>query len=156
MQTPIEVILPGGTLTANVKCGEWPEVGNARIITTPGHLDIDFEWSQNGAIWQVLPPGASWKCEAIFELAGVGEVPATPSNPSVSVPHVAASTNTYSTSLHIGVIGSTPAPGSARPYFEYLEAGKIYKVYVKLTLIVNGVVLACGFGECDSIHVMEV
>ncbi len=156
MHTDVEVVLSGGSLTAHVTCGEWPEVGTPTIITTPGHLDTDFEWDQSGAIWHILPATAKWTLECVFEMQGPGEIDPLRPYPTYEVPHVPADSHHYQQSLHVGVHGQPPASGTATPYFDYLDAGHIYAVFTKLSLIVGGHVIACGFGRCPDIHMMEI
>ena len=141
--TPIEVgIVVPNALTANVTCGEFPIVGDQRIISAAGHLDVDFTWTQTGVLWRILPPNAVWELEAVFEQIGRGEERA---NPIVRVAHVLADPHVYNETIHVKV-----GPG-----LDEINQGRIYKVYAKITLKVAGVVVACGFGECESIHVME-
>ena len=141
--TPIEVgIVVPNSLTANVTCGEFPVLGDQRIISRGGHLDVDFKWTQTGVLWRILPPNAFWEIEAVFEQIGGGEEFA---NPVVRVPHVIADPHTYNQTIHVTVGNGA----------DQINPGAIYKVYAKITLKVSGVVVACGFGECESIHVME-
>jgi hypothetical protein len=140
--TPIEVNVLGANITANVTCGEFPVVGDPRIITTGGHLDVNFTWTQTGLFWTVLPANAVWEIEAVFEQIGGGEEFA---NPKVVVPHVLLTPHVFSQTINV-TVGNGP--------FQ-INPGRIYQVYAKITLKVNNVIIACGFGECNSIHVME-
>jgi hypothetical protein len=140
-----EVVPMLGTLTgASVTCGEFPAVGNQRIITPGGHLNVDVRWTQDGVLWAILPLGTQWKVEAVFEQIGGAEEGA---NPSFQEPHVLVPHNHYFTRLHV-----TTGAGA-----DQLNTGAIYKVYAKITLTVAGNVIACGFGECDeTVHIMDV
>lgn len=141
--TPIEVgIVVPNALTANITVGEFPVVGSQRIISAGGHLDVDFKWTQTGVLWRILPPNAQWELEAVFEQIGRGEERA---NPIVRVSHVPADPHTYNETIHVGVGNGV----------DQINPGGIYKVYAKVTLKVNGIVVACGFGELESVHVME-
>ena len=134
MQIEVPFVANAVVKDANVTCGEYPEVGSLRIISRGSHLDIDFKWTQEGSLWQVVQ--GNWVIEALFEQIGESETGIAPIS---RITHVQANEHTYSATLHV----------------TDLPAGGIFKVYAKLHFEISGVMLVCGFQETCSVHVME-
>lgn len=134
MKIEVPFVADAKVKDAKVTCGEFPEVGSLNIISRGSHLDVDFEWTQDGSLWEVVQ--GNWVIEALFEQIGGAE---TNVNPKANIPHAQKKVNTYKGTLHV----------------DNLPKGGIFKVYAKLHFEINGVLLVCGFQETCAIHIME-
>ncbi len=151
MSMPLETFMPClATVDACVTPRETPaaqrcygsSLDNPRIISPGSGFEVQFDWTIGGNLFQLIGPGQSWTLEAFLENVGTEIAGALKPDPNVGAQALVA---------HIP--GQTNYTGTVK--FGTLDKGRIYKPVVKLSLIVNSVLVVCGFDELRAIHVSE-
>ncbi len=147
MSMPLETFMPClATVDASVAPREIPvgqrcsgsSINNPRIISPGSGYAVDFSWTAGGNLFQLIGPGQNWLLEVFLENVGAGANDNNAAPGVANVPHVPGQ------AAYAGTVS-----------FNALEKGRIYKPVVKLSLIVNNVLVVCGFDELSTIHVSE-